>query len=99
MPVPVSEDLEIYLCKNLIFDDFQVSIEGTYSVFFEKMAKSRPPLFFNFRGGLPSSLLSKKSSKTLKTAILPSKTLKMARSRYFSTNCSFKALRVVFGKN
>ena len=26
MPVPVSEDLEILLCKNLIFDDFQVSI-------------------------------------------------------------------------
>ena len=33
------------------------------------MADSRPPLFFNFRGGLLSSLFHKNPSKCLKTAI------------------------------
>ena len=37
------------------------------------MSESRPPLFFNFRGGLLSSIFPKKSSKCLKTAILPLK--------------------------
>ena len=35
--------------------------------------ESRPPLFFNFRGGLLSSLLSKNPSKCLKTSIIPLK--------------------------
>ena len=33
----------------------------------------RPPLFFNFRGGLLSSLFSKNPSKFLKIAIFPLK--------------------------
>ena len=33
------------------------------------MSESRPPLFFNFRGGLLSSLFSKNPLKCLKTAI------------------------------
>ena len=37
------------------------------------MPESRPPLFFNFRGGLLSSLFSKNPSKCLKTAIFPQK--------------------------
>ena len=35
----------------------------------EKKAESRPPLFFNFRGGLLSIIFPKKHSKCLKTAI------------------------------
>ena len=54
--------------------------------------------FFNFRGGLLSSLMSNKPSKTLKIAILTSKTPKTIRSRYFSRNCCFEALRGVIGK-
>ena len=37
------------------------------------MEESRPLLFFNFRGGLLSSIFPKNSSKCLKTAILPLK--------------------------
>ena len=37
--------------------------------FFEKMKESRPPLFFNFKGGLLSSIFSKNHSKCLKMAI------------------------------
>ena len=37
------------------------------------MAEIKPPLFFNFRGGLLSSLFSKNPSKCLKTAIFPLK--------------------------
>ena len=61
-----------------------------------KMDESRPLLFFNFRGGLLSSIFPKKSSKCLKTAILP---LKPTKVDIFSRNCHFEALRVVFGKN
>ena len=60
------------------------------------MEESRPLLFFNFRGGLLSSIFPKKSSKCLKTAILP---LKPTKVDIFSRNCHFEALRVVFGKN
>ena len=39
------------------------------SVFFEKMEESRPPLFFNFKGGPLSSIFSQNHSKCLKMAI------------------------------
>ena len=44
--------------------------------FFEKMAESRPPLFFNFRGGLLSSIFAKNHSKSLKTGIQKSRNAK-----------------------
>ena len=39
-------------------------------------SESRPPLFFNFRGGLLSSLFSKNPFECLKTAILPQMALR-----------------------
>ena len=60
---------------NLIFDDFQESLRHL-EWFFEKMAESRPPLFFNFRGGLLSSIFAKNHSKSLKTGIQKSRNAK-----------------------
>ena len=39
----------------------------------KKMSESRPPLFFNFRGGLLSLIFSKNHSKCLKTVFFPLK--------------------------
>ena len=44
--VPVSEDLEILLSKNLIFDHSVYSRHLEW--IFEKMTESKPQLFFNF---------------------------------------------------
>ena len=55
-------------------------------------------IIFNFRGRLLSSLFSKNTTKCLKTAI----SLKISTSSRFESfrgkNCSFEALRGVFGK-
>ena len=66
-----------------------------YHIFWQKHPRKKwkkvDPHYF--RGGLLSSLLSKKSSITLKTSILPSKIFKMAISRYFSGNYSLRHLK------
>ena len=59
--------MAIYGLKVDIFKE--IAILRHLECFFEKMAESRPPLFFNFRGGLLSSIFSKNHSKGLKTEI------------------------------
>ena len=64
VPVPVSEDSEILLCKTLIFDNLR-----HLECFFEKLQKVDPHYF---RGGLLSVIFSKKQPKSLKTGFFGS---------------------------
>ena len=52
------------------------------------MSESRHPLFFNFRGGLLSSIFAKNHSKTLKTGIQKSRNTKfdLRHSEWFLAN-------------
>ena len=67
----------------------------------DRMTESRPPLFFNFRGGILSSLLSKNHSKCLKMAIYE-KISTFSPFRSFRGKIAvfsrFEALWGVFGK-
>jgi len=50
------------------------------------MSESRPPLFFNFNGGLLSSIFSKNHSKCLKTHAILSMQLQPGRVLYAVKN-------------